>query len=243
MIALGIESATESLGAALDAGAESRASVRITGRRRHAESLAPAIEAVLERTGTALRALEAIAVDVGPGLFTGLRVGVAMAKGLAQGLGIGLIGLNSLEVLATAAFDAGWDGTVLSVVDGRRGEVFAAHFGLGSSATDLEELVGPVRVRPEDLLGALLCATGKPVLACGDGAAAHRERLAGNDRVSVAGSTLAAPDPAALLRLALARLERGDALVGPNELEVCYLREPDTKINWVQRLAPESRDG
>ena len=68
------------------------------------------------------------AVDLGPGLFTGLRVGVATAKGLAQGLGIGMVGVTSLEVLARAAFDTGWEGPVVAAVDARRGEVFAARY-------------------------------------------------------------------------------------------------------------------
>ena len=67
-----------------------------------------------------------MAVDLGPGLFTGLRVGVAAAKGLAQALGIGVVGLSSLDILPRAAAQCGHRGRVLAAVDARRGEVFAS---------------------------------------------------------------------------------------------------------------------
>ncbi len=67
-----------------------------------------------------------MAVDLGPGLFTGLRVGVAAAKGLAQSLGIGVVGATSLDILTAGAAGAGRRGLVLACVDARRGEVFAA---------------------------------------------------------------------------------------------------------------------
>ena len=77
MIILGIESATESVGAAIGDGQGAGAALSVTGRRRHAENLAPAICQVLERAGIGLNRVDAIAVDLGPGLFTGLRVGVS----------------------------------------------------------------------------------------------------------------------------------------------------------------------
>ena len=238
MIILGIESATDSLGAAIHAGAESLASIRLSGRRRHAERLPGAIEAVLEGTGTPLRSVEAVAVDVGPGLFTGLRVGLATAKGLAQGLGIGLIGLGSLEVLASAALEVGWAGTVLSVLDARRGEVFAAHFGPGPNPRGPETLAEPSRVRPEALVD-LLGEPAVPVLACGDGALRYRALLEEIAAVSFGGPILATPDPATLVRLARSRLDSGVGLVGSHELEACYLREPDTRISWAIRSPVE----
>src|SRR5580704_548214 len=88
-VILAIETATELVGVCLG---ETRpeAEIWVRGHRRHAESLAPAIRFVLDRTGIDLEALEAVAVDVGPGLFTGIRVGVASAKAFAAALGIGV---------------------------------------------------------------------------------------------------------------------------------------------------------
>jgi tRNA threonylcarbamoyladenosine biosynthesis protein TsaB len=237
MIVLGIESATDAVGAAVADGEGVSAVVRVTGRRRHAENLAPAICEVLERAGIALADVEAVAVDLGPGLFTGLRVGVATAKGLAQGLGIGVLGATSLEILAWAAFDAGWPGTVVPVVDGRRGEVFAAHYGRGAGSSRPVELSAPSRYQPDAVVGGVGTFGDRPVLVCGDGAVRYRELLEGTGSVALAGQTLGAPDPAALVALAAARLVSGEPLATATDVQPVYLRDADARINWVQRAA------
>jgi tRNA threonylcarbamoyladenosine biosynthesis protein TsaB len=243
VIVLAIESATETVGAAVHAGEGAESVVRVTGRRRHAETLAPAIAEAMGHLGVAMSSLDAIAVDVGPGLFTGLRVGVAMAKGLAQGLSVGLIGLNSLELLAAAAYEAGWPGTVLAVLDARRGEVFAAHYRRGGTADDVEALVAPGRHGPDRVVPDVLGAAEGPVLACGDGALRYSEQLSEGGRVTMAGATLRSPDPAVLLAVALARLERGAPTLGAAELQPLYLREPDVRIGWAQRAPAGLRGG
>ncbi|MDA8357058.1 MAG: tRNA (adenosine(37)-N6)-threonylcarbamoyltransferase complex dimerization subunit type 1 TsaB [Actinomycetota bacterium] len=128
MIVLAIESATELCGVAVADDDGARSTVWSTGRRHHGEALTPAIGHVLEQAELSLGDVDVVAVDVGPGLFTGLRVGVVTAKAVAQGLGIGVIGVSSLDVAARAGFDAGWSGPVVAVVDARRGEVFAKWF-------------------------------------------------------------------------------------------------------------------
>jgi tRNA threonylcarbamoyladenosine biosynthesis protein TsaB len=233
MMLLGIESATESIGVAISDGEGSTAVVRVAGRRRHAENLAPAIAQVLERLGVGLDRLDAIALDVGPGLFTGLRVGVATAKGLAQGLGIGVVGVTSLEILALAAFDGGWAGTVVPVVDARRAEVFVAQYGRGAGDGDLVELVAPSRHRPELVSDAVVRGEGA-VLACGDGALRYREQFEAG-RLTVAGATFGSPDPLALIRLATVRLDAGTAPLEAKDVTACYLREASAQINWVRR--------
>jgi tRNA threonylcarbamoyladenosine biosynthesis protein TsaB len=240
VIVLGIESATDVVGAAVDDGRGAGAALSVAGRRRHAETLAPAVSQVLERAGIALGQVEVIAVDLGPGLFTGLRVGVATAKGLAQGLGIGVFGVTSLEILAWAAFEAGWPGTVVPVVDGRRSEVFAAHYGRGAGPGELVELTAPSRHLPERIVPDVAGGSDGPVLACGDGALRYAEHLR-TDRISVA-HALASPDPVALVSLAMARLTAGAECGSATEVLPVYLREADARINWVQR-APVSSGG
>jgi tRNA threonylcarbamoyladenosine biosynthesis protein TsaB len=247
MIILGIESVTDVVGAAIGDGEGSGAALCVTGRRRHAETLAPAISGVLEMAGIGLDRLDAVAVDLGPGLFTGLRVGMATAKGLAQGLGIGVFGATSLEILAWAAFAAGWPGTVASVVDGRRSEVFAAHYARGQRPGELVVLSAPCRCRPERMLADLALLTDvagpaeQPVLACGDGALRYRDLLE-TERVSVAGQALAALDPVALVSLSAARLDAGAALLDATDVLPVYLRDADVRINWVQRAPQPAGD-
>jgi tRNA threonylcarbamoyladenosine biosynthesis protein TsaB len=231
VILLGIESATEVVGAAVSDG-ERVASLRVSGRRRHAEILAPAVSAVLERVGLQPADLDVLAVDVGPGLFTGLRVGVAMAKGLAQGLGVGVLEVGSLEVLAAGALDAGWPGSVLAVVDARRGEVFAARYRRGPDGDPLE-CRAPARHRPEEL--ATLAAEESDTLAVGDGARRYADELARVPGVAVAGPRTAAPDPEVLVSLARSRLAAGSTPVGAEAVLPRYLREADVRINWASR--------
>ncbi|MGH9047618.1 MAG: tRNA (adenosine(37)-N6)-threonylcarbamoyltransferase complex dimerization subunit type 1 TsaB [Acidimicrobiales bacterium] len=238
---LAIESVTDTVGASVLDDAGRCTTSTLTGMRRHAETMAPAIAEVLERAGVSLRSLDAIAVDVGPGLFTGLRVGVATAKGLAQGLGVGLLALTSLEILAAGAFESGWSGTALAVVDGRRAEVFSAHYGPGQAPGELVELVPGGRHRPERVSIEAMADGDRPVLACGDGALRYRELFEASSRVHVS-TTPGYPDPAVLARLAATRIEAGAALVGATELEPRYLRDADARINWVQR-APAVRRG
>jgi len=242
VIALGLESATELVGAAVADDSGVRAAVWSSGRRRHVESLAPAIEHVLGQSQIALGAVEVVVVDVGPGLFTGLRVGVATAQGLAQGLGIGVLAVSSLEVLAAQALTAGWSGAVLSVVDARRGEVFAAAYERDG---EIPRALAPPALRsPEDLAAAAeaaRAATGRPdVLAVGDGAARYADELRAAG-VVLAGPSFVGPAPEALLALGLERRRAGAVPAAPRDVQPLYLRPPDARINWAQRQAAPVR--
>lgn len=220
---LGIETAAERVGVALADGTGPRAGTWLDGGRRHAEVLAPAIAFVLDQAGATLADVRTVAVDVGPGLFTGIRAGVATAQGLAQGLGVGVVEVTSLAVLARSAFDAGWPGAVAAVVDGRRGEVFSARFDNGGS-----EVEPPRRFRPEELAAAL---AGDPeVLVVGGGALRYPGAF---DGLRVA--RIDQPSPRALVTLAADRLAGGAAAVPPGAVRPLYLREPDARINWTQR--------
>lgn len=207
MTLLAIETATDMVGAALlrdDGGGAERMHL---GGRAHAELLAPAIEEVCAVSGCAVADVDVVAVDVGPGLFTGLRVGVATAKALAQALGIGVLGVGSLDVLAVAAAAAlgaaaGAEGSsgavpigaIAAVVDARRGEVFVAAYrfdragGAGAApGLSLDFPVDPQSVRldrvepmaPEVAVDWLLevAADAGVVTVVGDGAVRYRSIL------------------------------------------------------------------
>ncbi len=234
---LAVETATELVGVALSDGDTVVAEAWVAGRRRHAETLAPLVGEVLRRAGVTPGDLGAVAVDVGPGLFTGLRVGVATAKGLAYGAGIGVVPVTSLEALAWAAGDAGHRGDVVAVVDARRAEVFAATFTAGPDGTPAGRSA-PARHAPEDLCAVLAARDGAPLLAVGDGAVRYRDLLAAVPGVTVAGPSLAAPPPAAVARVAAAALASGAAPTDPMAVAALYLRDADARINWVVRRGP-----
>lgn len=239
-LVLGIETATELVGVAVgDAAAGVHASLWAVGRRRHAEALGPALEQVLALAERNLSEVGAVAVDVGPGLFTGLRVGVATAQGLGEGLGVGVLGLTSLEVLAVGAAEAGHAGAVLAVVDARRGEVFAQRFDLpgdGSAVArgepSLQDPAAVVTGLAEEAAGH---GHGRGLLVVGDGGRRYAEKLSAVPGVSVAGPGLVHPLPATLVRVAATRLAAGLQPLSPELLRPRYLRQADARIHWAQR--------
>ncbi|HEX2254163.1 MAG TPA: tRNA (adenosine(37)-N6)-threonylcarbamoyltransferase complex dimerization subunit type 1 TsaB [Thermoanaerobaculia bacterium] len=225
MLLLALETATAQVGVALGSADGALGSFHSTRARRHAETLAPAIDFVCRQAGVGLDALTAVAVDVGPGQFTGLRVGLVTAKAIAFARGIPLVPVCSLDALA---HPARLDGRrVVAVLDARRGEVYHASYQRDASGPggDLTRLGEPAASRPQDLADRLR-ETGKDCLLVGDGAHAYAETFATVPRVEVAGRDLRYPSAAALLDLAAARAAAG-TLVPESEVEALYLRAAD----------------
>lgn len=124
---LSIETATEACSLALMRDANVLAEVHLQISKAHATQLAPLIQTIMQATGTAWKQLDAVAVSMGPGSYTGLRIGVSTAKGLCFAHDLPLIGVNTLEAMAQRVPVFAQEGDlVLSVVDARRDEVFAA---------------------------------------------------------------------------------------------------------------------
>lgn len=227
------ETATETVGVAVRTIEGLQAELSLTGRRRHVETLTPALEHLLSQVGIEARDIGVVAVDLGPGLFTGLRVGVSAAKGLAQALGIGVIGLTSLDILTAAAASAGLGGRILSAVDARRGEVFASLGIVDPSGAVVEQ--GPVQLlTPDDLAARLSALSGEPVVAVGDGAQRYAEQLEAVPGVRCVRPALAWPPPATLLALAAARLAQGETPVEARQIVPLYMREADARSNFTQ---------
>ena len=227
MIVLGIDTATDQVGCALEGPDGPLASFHATGGRRHAETLAPAIEFICRQARVGLDQVGAVAVDVGPGLFTGLRVGLATAKALAGALGVAMVGLTSLEVLAHPARRSGR--TIAALVDARRGEVFWALYEQGPDG--LQRLT-PYAVNPPEVVVTELRARRAPCLAVGDGARRYADLLRPLDHVSTGGPADAHPSAATLVELAYPMARRGE-VVPPDQVRAMYLRTADTRVNWA----------
>ena len=167
MNVLGIETATAVCGAALVRDGELAAESFFDEGRVHAEKLMGQIIAVLGPAGVA--GLGGIAVSIGPGSFTGLRIGVSVAKGIAFARGIPLVGVPTLEALALRAssIDRLEKGTVLlAALDARRDEVYCQLF----EVTDRGPV--PLRDATDMTLGALAVElAGRPVRVTGDASA------------------------------------------------------------------------
>jgi tRNA threonylcarbamoyladenosine biosynthesis protein TsaB len=155
MIVLGFDTATRStaVGLRLADGSTLQARDDPAPDRHpgHATRLLGMADELLRDASVGWSGLERIAVGLGPGTFTGLRVGVATARGLAQSLGVDLVGVSSLRALAEPALHSEPEGArVLAVLDARRGEAFAAAYGVVAGES-VEELAPPRALAPEDL--------------------------------------------------------------------------------------------
>jgi len=226
MHVLAFDTATDVVSVAVGRNGEPLAAVQLAAGREHAERLAPAIAMLCDDAGVSLDHLAAIAVGIGPGRFTGLRVGVTTAKVMAQALAIPVVGIGSLDLIASPLRHARRQ--VVAVIDARRKEVFWARYRPvpGGLVRVTEDAVDP----PRDVV-AELEADGAEVLLAGDGVERYRDEFASLDHVELAGPSHAAPSALALLELAHGRLER-EEFVAPHELSPRYLRESDAAINW-----------
>lgn len=228
MTVLGIETATTVCAAAVVRDGEIRAEELVDQRNVHAERLMGMIDAVLAGSGTGLGEVNGIAVSIGPGSFTGLRIGLSVAKALAYAGTKKLVPVSTLQGLAMKAARAAGpnDGSelVLALLDARRGDAYNALYRIeGSRVVPVwEQRVMPLR----DILGAL---PGSPVLVTGDARQAlydlarelapdmlHRLHVLGDD---------AARCSAAVVALAGEERLRWGESVDPGLLEPEYLRD------------------
>jgi tRNA threonylcarbamoyladenosine biosynthesis protein TsaB len=229
MLILGIETATMHVGCAIGGHEGVLAHVEVSRERRHAETLTPMIEQACRLADIELGELGCLAVDIGPGLFTGMRVGIATAKAIAHALRLPVIGITSLDLLA---FPVRHSNRVIgTVIDARRGEVFYAFYRQVPGG--VQRIAAPAVGTAQDVLGDVM-AQGDDVLLVGDGALRYREQLGEATRVEFAEQWLSHPSAATLVQLAHARALRED-WVHQRDVEPLYLRRPDARINWETR--------
>jgi tRNA threonylcarbamoyl adenosine modification protein YeaZ len=155
-VLLAFDSATPLVTVALHDGEDVVAELTADRPMKHAEQLAPLIDRSLTEVGIVRQDLTAIAVGVGPGPFTGLRVGLVTARTLGFALEIPVYGVCSLDVIAVEAADAGVPGEFVVATDARRKEVYLARYDEQGVRLD-----GPVVGKPVDL------ATDRPVAGPG----------------------------------------------------------------------------
>ncbi len=227
MLILGIDTATEQISVAVGGHEGVIASFELVRGRRHAEVLTPSIEFVLAQADVEISELGLIAVDVGPGLFTGMRVGLAAAKAMAQALRIPMIGISSLDLLAFRSRHC--DRVIVPVIDARKGEVFWSMYRQVPGGV---QQVSTPTVGPVDDLVADLLARSQEVLVVGDGAVRYREQILEGYHCEIGGDVHPSAGP--LVQLAHARALR-EEWVSPREIEPIYLRAPDAQINWTTR--------
>lgn len=196
--------------------------------RVHGSFIMPAIQWCLDHAGTQRRpitpaAITAVAVDLGPGLFTGLRVGITCAQVYAQTLNLPMVGAQSLTVLAARLGQ--FNEPALVAIDGRRKQVF---WGITDGfAKPMEIHVG----NPDDLIAAAKANPGIRAVGGGCLLVADDLRAAG---ARVESAAWAHPDATQLADVVMADV-LGGKTVAPGGLTPLYGREPDAQITWSDR--------
>jgi tRNA threonylcarbamoyladenosine biosynthesis protein TsaB len=184
---------------------------------QHSQRLFVEIEAALSVANVGMEALQAIAVSIGPGSFTGLRIALSAAKGLCLAADKVLVTVSTLETLAARLPFARLP--VCAVLDARKREVYTALYDTTEGVP--VERIGPRAIVPTQLAEE---RAGQPTIFTGDGAEAYRDLLGPN--AQIAPSFCARPDAGTIGWLALSKLERGET-VDIDSAEPEYVRPPD----------------
>lgn len=230
MLVLGIETCTPHTSVCLANENGVVASCELGRSNAHGSFVAPAIAFCLEHAQLSMDAVAGVAVSLGPGLFTGMRVGIATAQMLAHSRRLPVVGLNSLDLLAFPARHV--RRLICAVIDARRGELFWAFY---RSAPGGVQRVTEFRVGPPQKLAGEIEAVPDDVLCIGDGALAHRALLE-STQAEVGSPSMAHPTAQALVELSLPRFIREETQ-RPEDLRPIYIRKADAKINWQNRGA------
>jgi len=229
VLILGIDTATEQAGCAIGGHEGVLASAQCAKGRRHAENLVPAIRFICEQSRVELTEIGLVAVDVGPGLFTGLRVGVATAKSIAFALRVPMIGVSSLDLLAFPVRFS--NRLIVTCIDARRGEIF---YGFYRQVPGGVQRLSDQQLGTPDDLASELIAINEEVLLVGDGAQRYSEFFDGMAKVEMVDRDNTHPSANSLVQLAHARALR-EEFEPPEAIEPLYLRRPDAEINWTTR--------
>jgi tRNA threonylcarbamoyladenosine biosynthesis protein TsaB len=230
MLVLAIETSTPQTSVALGTERDLIASASLSWARGHSEVVVPAIHQLLIASELELSQVAGIAVGLGPGLFTGLRVGIATTRALAQVGGLPVVGIGSLDVLAYSVRHS--RDRICAVLDAKRGEVFYAFYRSVPGGVTRES---PFTVASPARLAAELQAASEETLLVGNGALLYRRQIEEEaSHLEFASPANAFPLAVWLLELAIPRFQREETLP-PHEIVPIYLRKSDAEINWDRR--------
>lgn len=225
-----ITTSTPASSVALADGLRVVASAENVNARGHAGFVVAALDFCMSTAGWSPEEIESVVVDVGPGLYTGIRVGISVAQGIGASVGAQVALASSLDALALRA--ATGRRHIFPVVDVRRGEVAIAGYSPvpGGVVRDY-----PMELTTPERLVAMLSTLREEILLVGDVPALGRGALAGMRGVRVGRPRY--PTAEALAEAGLGILERGEA-PHPDAVRPQYLRDADVNINWKRLRSP-----
>ncbi len=230
---LSIDTSTPCSSVALTAGTRKNgevvAALSLTGKVTHSRRLLSAIDWIMQESGVAWPEMRGIAVSLGPGSFTGLRIGMATAKGLAAAAEKVLLGVSTLDSLAAKCVT---NRLICSLLDARKKEVYAAFYRCNNDG--LSDRIGdPVVLTPASLAAGI----NEPVLLVGDGARVYGDVLQAilQEKCMIAPAALHEPSAASLGMLAGELLERG-LILDVAEGVPMYVRSSDAELNLLKSI-------
>ncbi|MGB9628512.1 MAG: tRNA (adenosine(37)-N6)-threonylcarbamoyltransferase complex dimerization subunit type 1 TsaB [Thermodesulfobacteriota bacterium] len=196
----------------------------------HSERLLKAIDWVLKESRCGISEIDGLAISLGPGSFTGLRIGVSTLKGLALSLGKPVAGISTLEVLASQVSPTPY--LLCPILDARKGEVYTAFYryegGIYPQPQSPIEAIGP---------GELVLRINEPTLFFGSGVKIYgaflKERL--QQRALFPPPPFQIPHGSTVAKLGLERLQRGERLDLLNFTPL-YIRPSEAEIKWRERF-------
>lgn len=196
-------------------------------RLTHSEQLIPHLDEMMKEAGVEKKQITGIAVSIGPGSFTGLRIGLATAKMASYIWKVPVVGVDTLEALAWNM--AGAQAFILPLMDAQRGNVYAALYGAFQEMWQ----EAPAEVAPIDEVIAAAVKHGGPIIAVGECADMYKEKL------QAAGILVASPQNrccrAGSVALAgISKLEKGEA-DDPLKLLPNYIRRSEAEVLWEKQ--------
>lgn len=223
MLLLAIETSSRHSSVALHDGQKILGQQSFEHGLQNAARILPLIDGMCRGLGIAPRELSHVAVSIGPGSFTGLRIGVTLAKTVCFATGAKLVAVPTLPAIASNA--AGQSTYIMPILDAKRDQVFAAVYRCTGHA--LDEIQAPQLAS----LAEMLKSVPSPLLILGEGLNYHRQHIEAsvhNAQIRMAGEELWYPRATTIASLALQLIEKG-ALANPFALTPLYIRKPEAQ--------------
>jgi len=199
--------------------------VRVDVRIAHAERLMPSIEWLLKTSQISIKDIDAFAVSIGPGSFTGLRIGLSTAKGFSYAAQKPLVPVLTLDAFArTLPYCAHM---ICPMLDARRNQVYAAFYKWIDNRC--VKVMPETAISPEELLKQIQ----EPVVFMGDGTKTYRELITSilDDKAMYAPSSKMSPSASTVAELAIEHIKNGLS-TDPVSLAPYYIRKSEAEINW-----------
>ncbi len=233
MVVLGIETSSTTGGVALLRDNKTIAQRAFEKGLVHGRELAPSIRSAAEEAGLELKEIDLVAVDAGPGSYTGVRVGVATAKALAWALGAKLVSVVSLDALAEAAKDLG--PSLVTALDARRGHLYTAAYE--TAGGEVSRVDGPEIAPLEGFLDRL----PRPAVLLGDGIKKLPENAGEEPGITYAPREFWIPRAQVVASLGLRAAGRGE-FADVLTLEPLYLRRSEAEEKFGVKVDPASAE-